>query len=272
MTVWLLVAIGALVSLGGFALLAPLRELGRLQRTVDRQKQFIEDATHELLTPLAIIRGHLELCGEDPAEREATAELVNDEIERMTRLLDELRVLAHAPRADFLDFELLDAGVVVQDVFDKVRGLASRDWRLVSRAGGWLVGDRRRLEQALINLAHNAVQHTDEDDRIVIGAAVYEREARLWVGDTGPGVPAGEHARIFERFGHGAGGRRHPGSTGLGLAIVSAIARGHGGRVELTSAPGEGATFAIVIPLIADEGGDVEPGLDRRSPLAAVRS
>jgi signal transduction histidine kinase len=258
----------ALASVVGWAFAgrarAPLEELDVLRRTVDRQRRFIEDATHELLTPLAIIRGHLELCGDDPAERAATAALVCDEIGRMTRLLDELRVLAHAPRQQFLDLELLDAGTVVEDVFDKVRGLAERDWRLERRAGGWLVGDRRRLEQALINLAHNAVQHTGEGDRIAIGAAVEEGDARLWVADTGPGVPAHEHARIFERFARGAGGRR-PGSTGLGLPIVAAIARGHGGRVELTSAAGAGATFAIVIPLIAPAA--VGPGL--ASPLPA---
>jgi two-component system OmpR family sensor kinase len=154
-------------------------------------------------------------------------------------------------------------------VFDKVRALAPRDWRLESRAGGWLVGDRQRLEQALINLAHNAVQHTGEDDRIAIGAAVCERDARLWVADTGPGVPAHEHARIFERFAHGAGGRQRPDGSGLGLAIVSAIATGHGGRVEITSAPGDGARFAIVIPLLAHEAPAVDAGRDRASLLAA---
>jgi two-component system OmpR family sensor kinase len=139
-------------------------------------------------------------------------------------------------------------------VFDKVHRLAPRDWRLESRDGGWLLGDRQRLQQALINLAHNAVQYTGEEDRIAIGAAVDETDARLWVADTGPGVPEHEHARIFERFTYGAGGRRHANSRGLGLAIVSAIARAHGGRVELNSTPGDGATFAIVIPAFAHGG------------------
>jgi signal transduction histidine kinase len=244
--------------------------LDRLQRTLESQKEFIDDATHELLTPLTIIRGHLELSGEDPAEREATAELVTDEVMRMTRLVDELRVLALTRRPDFLDFELLDAGVVVREVFDKVRALASRDWQLESRDGGWLVGDRQRLEQALINLAHNAVQYTGPEDRIAIGAAVDERGARLWVADTGPGVPEDEQARIFERLAYGAGGRRHPNSTGLGLAIVSAIARAHGGRVELQSTPGDGATFAIVIPASARQGEDDDPGLNREAQHAAI--
>jgi two-component system, OmpR family, sensor kinase len=166
----------------------------------------------------------------------------------MTRLVDELRVLAHTRRPDFLEAEPLDAGTLVREVLDKVRGLAPRDWQLRSCRGVWLTGDRQRLQQALINLAHNAVQYTGVQDRIVIGAGADEQGARLWVADTGPGVPEDEHARIFERFAYGAGGRRHPNSTGLGLAIVSAIARAHGGHVELDSRPGDGATFALILP------------------------
>jgi signal transduction histidine kinase len=215
---------------------------------LESQKEFIDNACHELLTPLTIIRGHLELRPDDPVEREAAIEVVSDEVMRMTRLVDELRVLALTRRPDFLDSELLDAGAIARVVFDKVRALAPRDWRLEIHDRGRLVGDRHRLEQALINLAHNAVQYTGTDDRIALGAAVDERGARLWVADSGPGVPEEEHERIFERFAYGAGGRRHPKSTGLGLAIVSAIARAHGGHVELDSTPGEGATFAVVVP------------------------
>jgi two-component system, OmpR family, sensor kinase len=244
--------------------------LDRLQRTLESQKEFIDDATHELLTPLTIIRGHLELRGEDPAENDGAVEVVTDEVMRMTRLVDELRVLAHTRRPDFLDAEPLDAGTVVREVLHKARGLAPRDWQLRSCDGAWMVGDRQRLQQALINLAHNAVHHTGREDRIVIGAGVDERVVRLWVADTGPGVPEEQQARIFDRFAYGAGGRRHPDSTGLGLAIVSAIARAHGGHVELDSTPGNGATFAIVIPLIADEGDEVDADLDREAPLAAV--
>jgi two-component system, OmpR family, sensor kinase len=222
----------------------------RLRRTLESQREFIDDATHELLTPLTIIRGHLELDLDDPIERAAAVKVVTDEVIRMTRLVDELRVLAHTRRPDFLEAEPLDAGTLVREVLDKVRGLAPRDWQLKSCRGVRVVGDRQRLQQALINLAHNAVQYTGVQDRIVIGAGLDEQGARLWVADTGPGVPEDEHARIFERFAYGAGGRRHPNSTGLGLAIVSAIARAHGGQVELDSRPGDGATFTLVLPAV----------------------
>jgi two-component system, OmpR family, sensor kinase len=247
--------LASLASLGLFAVFSWVvvsRVLGRLEdrveRTLESQKEFIDDATHELLTPLTIIRGHLELGLDDPGERQGAVEVVTDEVIRMTRLVDELRVLAHTRRPDFLDAEPLDAGTMVREVLDKVRGLARRDWQLAGCDGVWVMGDRHRLQQALINLAHNAVQYTCREDRIVIGAGADERGTRLWVADTGPGIPEEEHDRIFERFAYGAGGRRHPDSTGLGLAIVSAIARAHGGQVELDSSPGAGATFAIVIP------------------------
>jgi two-component system, OmpR family, sensor kinase len=226
----------------------------RLRRTLESQREFIDDATHELLTPLTIIRGHLELDLDDPIDRAAAINVVTDEVIRMTRLVDELRVLAHTRRPDFLEAEALDAGTLVREVLDKVRGLAPRDWQLKSCRGVRVVGDRQRLQQALINLAHNAVQYTGVQDRIVIGAGLDEQGARLFVADTGPGVPEDEHARIFERFAYGAGGRRHPNSTGLGLAIVSAIARAHGGQVELDSRPGDGATFTLVLPAAVGAG------------------
>jgi two-component system, OmpR family, sensor kinase len=242
----------------------------RLRRTLESQREFIDDATHELLTPLTIIRGHLELDLDDPVERAAAIEVVTDEVIRMTRLVDELRVLAHTRRPDFLDAEALDAGTLAGEVLDKVRGLAHRDWQLNSCRGVWLVGDRQRLQQALINLAHNAVQYTGPKDRIVIGAAIGDQGARLWVADTGPGVPEDEHARIFERFAYGAGGRRHPDSRGLGLAIVSAIARAHGGHVELDSSPGNGATFTIVIPAVTQKTAEADEGLHLIAAPAAV--
>jgi signal transduction histidine kinase len=98
-----------------------------------------------------------------------------------------------------------------------------------------------------MNLAHNAVQHTRAGDRIGLGAELADGTARLWVHDSGPGVPAHESRRIFERFARGEGARRGEGA-GLGLAIVRAIAEAHGGRVELRSPPGDGATFTIVVP------------------------
>ena len=111
------------------------------------------------------------------------------------------------------------------------------------------IPDRYRLTEAVMNLAHNAVQYTYADDVIAIGSDLAGGEWRLWVRDTGTGIAAADQERIFERFARGStSGREHRGS-GLGLALVEAIAEGHGGRVDLVSRLGEGSTFTIVLPV-----------------------
>jgi signal transduction histidine kinase len=103
------------------------------------------------------------------------------------------------------------------------------------------------LTQAVLNLAQNAADHTSDGDEIAIGAEGRDGEARIWVRDTGRGIEHADQARVFERFQRGAGTARAEG-TGLGLALVRAIAEAHGGRVELSSRPGAGSTFTLVIP------------------------
>jgi signal transduction histidine kinase len=109
-----------------------------------------------------------------------------------------------------------------------------------------IVADRQRLTQAVIQLAQNAVRYSPEGEKIMLGSSIDRGEARFWVRDHGPGVPASEQQLIFERFRRGADHRRSEGA-GLGLAIVKAIAEAHHGRVELSSRPGEGATFTLVV-------------------------
>jgi signal transduction histidine kinase len=100
----------------------------------------------------------------------------------------------------------------------------------------------------VLNLAHNAVNHTEPDDTIALGTELSPSELRVWVRDTGTGVSLFDQTRIFDRFTRGRTARRRYRGSGLGLAIVKAIAEAHGGRVELDSLPGQGSTFTIVIP------------------------
>ena len=113
---------------------------------------------------------------------------------------------------------------------------------------GIIVADRQRLTQALVQLAQNAVQHTARGRRDRAGVVRAGGRARCTVRDSGPGVPAQERERVFERFARGQRRAAREGA-GLGLAIVRAIAEGHGGRVELASQPGGGAVFTIDIPV-----------------------
>jgi two-component system OmpR family sensor kinase len=119
-----------------------------------------------------------------------------------------------------------------------------------------LFADRHRLTEAVMNLAHNAVKHTDEPDTVGIGTSVHDGEVHISVRDTGTGISAADQEVIFERFTRGAEAhQRYPGG-GLGLAIVKAIAEAHGGRVDLMSRLGEGSTFTVVVPRQATEGAD----------------
>lgn len=210
--------------------------LDRLEAAFALQREFVSDAGHELRTPITIIRGHLELFDGDPE----TARIVADELDRMSRFVEDLLTLAKSERPDFLMLSELDLDLLTEDLMAKAERLGPREWTLTATGAGLLRGDRQRLTQAVMNLAHNAVQHTSEGDVIVLGSAHDGDTARIWVADSGPGVRAEDRERIFERY---AGD-----GTGLGLAIVRTIATAHGGRVELESEEGKGARFTIVLP------------------------
>jgi two-component system OmpR family sensor kinase len=220
--------------------------LDRLQSAFASQKAFISDAGHELRTPITIIRGHLELLGDDPHERRETVQLVTDELDRMSRFVEDLLLLAKAERPDFLRLEELDLDLLARELFAKASALGPRDWQLARVGAGRVVADRQRLTQAIVDLGHNAVENTRDGDRIALGAELRDGTARLWVSDTGPGVEPEDRERIFERFARGTS-PRHEGS-GLGLPIVRAIAEAHGGHVELDTRPPAGSTFTVVIP------------------------
>jgi len=224
--------------------------LARLEGAFDTQKRFLHDTSHELRTPLTVIRGHVELLELDTteADRQATIDLVTDEIDRMSRIVNDLFLLAMSERPDFLHVEAVDLREIVVDAHQKVTALGVRDWQVAAPSPVRVVADSQRLTQAITQLAANAVKYTDEDDTIRIGATARDGMAMVWVEDSGPGVSPEDAERIFERFGTAGQAREPNGGAGLGLAIVQAIAEAHGGSVRLRSSPGNGARFEIAIP------------------------
>ncbi|MFG2646500.1 ATP-binding protein [Streptomyces sp. NPDC048436] len=223
--------------------------LDRLERAFAAQREFVDDAGHELRTPITIVRGHLELMGDNPGEREETTRIVMEELDRMSRIVEDLLLLAKAERPDFVTPEPVQLAELTADVFVKARALGDRDWQLAEVADGEAALDPQRITQAMVQLAQNAVQHTVTGQRVSIGSRGSAGEIELYVADSGPGVQAQDAAVIFERFRRGTArrGSRATGA-GLGLAIVRAIAEGHGGRVELRPTEGGGATFVLVLP------------------------
>ncbi|MDQ3737607.1 MAG: HAMP domain-containing histidine kinase [Actinomycetota bacterium] len=221
--------------------------LTRLEGVFATQRRFLHDTSHELRTPLTVIRGHLELLELDMSaqERRETVDLVVDEIDRMSRIVNDLFLLAMSERPDFLHVDPVDLRDIVIDAHQKVITLGVRDWRVEAPRSVHVVGDRQRLTQAIVQLAANAVKFTGEDDSIRIGTAATEGHATIWVEDSGPGVSPDDAERIFQRFARASSDGSAAGA-GLGLAIVQAIAEAHGGTVRLR--PGPGARFEITIP------------------------
>jgi signal transduction histidine kinase len=229
--------------------------LDRLEVAFRSQRAFVDEAGHELRTPITIVRGQLELLSDDPEQRARAVALATGELDRMSRMVNDLLLLAKAQQPEFLEFDLVDLASLTREVAAKAGALAARRWVTDGVAGRALVGDRQRLEQALIQLLQNAVNHTDDGDEIGIGSRVDDGIARLWVRDTGAGIPHEMLERIFERFSRGGTTRTE--GVGLGLAIVRTIAEGHGGRVEVDSDVGRGTTFTLVVPVEQDAGGEV---------------
>jgi two-component system, OmpR family, sensor kinase len=230
--------------------LAPLRAAGE---AADRGRELLDDVGHELRTPLTVIRGHLELLGDDPDERRETIAIVSDELDRMHRMVEELQLLTASGRPGFLRAGPVEIGELTVELLAKARSLTERTWGLDAAGSGWIVADRQRLTQAIMQLAENAVRHGRPGSPLWLGSAVGADEARLWVRDHGPGIAEADRRRIFERFARGAAGAP-PDGAGLGLAIVQAIAEAHHGRVELASAQGRGSRFTVVLPVAAEVG------------------
>lgn len=226
--------------------------LDRLSASFDAQRRLLDDAGHELRTPITIVRGHLELVDPDrPDDVIETRELVLDELDRMQRLVDDLLTLAKSRRPDFVSPASVALDELMSTVLDKVTTLGRRAWTIESEADEIVFLDQQRISQAMIQLVANAVRFTTEGDVIALGAEVEGQTIRVWVRDEGVGISAAEQERIFTRFHRGATleqGDLDQDGAGLGLSIVTAIAEAHHGHVELESVPGEGSIFSLHLP------------------------
>jgi two-component system, OmpR family, sensor kinase len=233
----------------------------RLDQGFAGQRQFLDDVAHELRTPITIVQGNLELMSDDPAERAETLTIVNDELDRMNRYVTDLLLLAKAETTEFLRPEPVDLGELALSVHQKMQGIADRNW-LIDQAPApgavAIVVDPDRITQALLNLATNAVQHTEPGATVAVGLtpvwSVGEvAGARLWVRDNGPGLDPALVDRLFDRRVRGAASRtERVDGLGIGLSIVAAIARAHGGSVTASNEPTGGARFTLTLPMSPD--------------------
>ena len=255
--------------------LAAMEEVQRVSqenlRLLKQQRRFLQDASHELGTPITVALGHAELIERAAIDSTVAedARVVADELMRLRRLATRMLLLASAEGPDFLHLTPVTAESLVVDALDRW-GHTPRRWRLGPVAEATVLGDGDRLAVALDALAENAVAHTVAGDRIEVSARLEDGHVVLAVADTGTGIADKDLERIFKRFARAEPHRsRHSGGLGLGLAIVQAIAEAHGGSVRVQSTFGHGSVFEIFLP-VAREPVPVGAGAGPQPPPVAL--
>jgi two-component system, OmpR family, sensor kinase len=235
--------------------------LERLERASDGQTAFMASISHELRTPITIARGHLEMLRtvdhDDPGAREEVLLVVEDELHRMGRLVEDLMAIARAEMDDFARLRHLELVAFFEDLELKISGLGVRRIRLEPPPPVVLAADPDRLAQAVLNLVNNAHRHTPDGTAIRVRAVEHPGEVVLEVSDEGPGIPPDIRTDVFEPF-VTAGGVE---STGLGLAVVRAVVEAHGGHISLDTGP-DGTTFGLHLPVTTPSGtlDEADPG------------
>ena len=227
----------------------------KLQRLFDSQKQFIQDAAHEIRSPLAALRCRLEVVlrqRRDAAEYKSAIEGALEDATRLTALADDLFLLARADSDNFtMEFREVPLSEIVSAVHTQLMPVAEAnhlEFTLKLLSDCVVYADRQRLQQAFRNIAENALKYTPPGGRVSIEVERADETARVTVADTGVGIPAEEQQAIFLRFYRVDRARsRSDGGTGLGLAICDQIIRGHQGRIELQSEPGLGSRFIVIL-------------------------
>jgi two-component system, OmpR family, sensor kinase len=242
--------------------------LGQLEATFaeraaneQRLRHFVSDASHELRTPLTSMRGYAELLQREPnmSADDFTLALrrIEEEADRMGILVDDLLLLARLDQGRPLESKNVDLEALLTDACTDARATdGSRAISLRATEPLVVVGDDMRLRQAVDNVLRNAVVHTPAGTPIDVNLSPRDGHAVIDVVDHGPGIPAGQTDRIFERFHRADPGRsRDQGGSGLGLSIASAIVTAHGGSISVRETPGGGATFSIDLPRPNGAGG-----------------
>jgi signal transduction histidine kinase len=255
---WLLLTGGPvtllLTALAGYALtsaaMRPIDELvGRLERSVERERGFVASASHELRTPLALLKGELELAlraGRTPEELRAALSSAAEESDRLVELAEDLLVLARFDEGRLpVRPEPLQLDELLQTVARRFESRSDGRLRIEAAAGLVVEADRIRVEQALSNLVDNALRYGEGP--VTVTATGVDGSVALRVSDEGPGFPEELLSTAFERFTRGDRARTR-GGTGLGLAIVDAVARAHGGSASAANRPGRGAEVAFKLP------------------------
>lgn len=224
--------------------------LGRLREANASQRHFLQDAAHQLRTPLASLQVQLELMGDGHADAAALARLRHS-VARVTRLANQLLALARAESGDRLlaDAPPVNLAELIDDMLEDWLRLAdSRNIDFgVQREPATLIGDPTLLRELISNLVDNALKYTPAGGQVTLHCHSDEEAVLIEVADSGPGIPPAERERVFERFHRVAG--TQPSGSGLGLPIAREIARSHGGTITIEDGPDGGSSVRVRLPL-----------------------
>jgi len=219
-------------------------------RLLSTQRRFLQDASHQLRTPITIALGHAELLASGLTGRQEghDIQVVLGELNRLRRIAERLLVIAAAEGPEFLHPEPVALDSFTMEILRRWRPTADRRWQLGRLDKVTVQADRERLGLAIDALLENAVRHTGDGDviKLSVVAVGYGQPVRMVVADAGQGISPELLEPIFDRFRSGDSG--HPRGTGLGLALVRAVARAHGGDVRVSSRPGQGSEFELLLP------------------------
>jgi signal transduction histidine kinase len=244
--------------------------LDRLDEAFRNQRQLIDDASHELRSPLAVIRANLDASLMDApdatdAERQRAVAVIDRATTRMSRLVEDLLATARRNAAALADSDV-DLGGVAREAGEDFTAIAAASQVFIQYAvtpGLMLIGDHDALRRAAGNLLSNAVRLSPSGSTVILATGRVEGWLWLAVADRGPGIAAADQSRVFDRFWRGSHASRDR-RTGLGLAIVRQIVESHGGQVALFSTLGAGSTFVMWLPAASRVSDSLPP---RESPL-----
>ncbi|MBU3126277.1 cell wall metabolism sensor histidine kinase WalK [Clostridium sp. FP2] len=237
--------------IGTVAVVQDITEVKKLEKM---RTQFVANVSHELKTPLTSIKGFAETLKyvDDVETKEKFLNIINEEAERLTRLITDILTLSHIEQQKEIKKEKIDVNKIIRDVYNLMKNTADVKGIQLSieqNSIKALLGDADRFKQMLINLVGNAINYSETGDSICIGTEVYDDRFILWVKDTGVGIAKKQIPRIFERFYRVDKARsRSNGGTGLGLAIVKHIVLQFNGKIYVESELGLGSKFIVEIP------------------------
>ncbi len=236
-------------------IVAVVQDVTDIKRLENMRSQFVANVSHELKTPLTSIKGFAETLRyvEDSANKEKFLNIINDEAERLTRLINDILTLSHIENSRDVKKELIDIDKVVDDVGHLVGNYAEKKNISLNIEGDKclkIYGDKDRFKQMVLNLVDNGIKYTEDNGEVSIKKESKDKNVVITIRDTGVGMPKDHIGRIFERFYRVDKARsRAEGGTGLGLAIVKHIVLSFNGRIDVESEVGKGSKFIVTIPI-----------------------